>query len=348
VSTTKRLDYIDFCKGFSILSIVIFHYFLPYSHGITTKALMLGGTGVHVFFLLSGFGLAISKPAPNAMKFYGMRFRSILIPYYLIIILIYATNPLSNFFPNDNLYAFGGHIFFYKMFDEKIIGSFGYPFWFISTIIQFYILYPVLQKANGHLGEAKFLMISLASSLTYWLFIALLELDNIRIYNSFFLQYLWEFSLGIVLGQRYKNTGEIFWDHSPVKLLIYAVVFLSIMGALVTKGGNWGRTINDMPALIGYLSFGTLIFQLSKDRLPTIKNAIVNIGKISYEIYLLHIFLFLVTKAAMKNLPWELPEEYFVPTFALALTITTSNFYKKFLQNTINVPSSAPHQAKSA
>ncbi|MBN1804781.1 MAG: acyltransferase family protein [Sedimentisphaerales bacterium] len=125
--TKQRLGYIDFAKGFAILSIVVFHYCQPYVSGIFSKAIMIGGTGVHLFFVLSGFGLGLSSKV-GAFSFYKKRFVKILIPYYVIILIIYVINIIHPVYKDDGLYALCGHLFFYKMFDKNIIGSFGYLF----------------------------------------------------------------------------------------------------------------------------------------------------------------------------------------------------------------------------
>ena len=55
-----RIEFLDFAKGCAMLSIVLFHYFRGYFPGLGDKAVMVGGAGVHLFLLLSGFGLALS------------------------------------------------------------------------------------------------------------------------------------------------------------------------------------------------------------------------------------------------------------------------------------------------
>lgn len=135
----RRIEFLDFAKGFAILSIAIFHYSQPYTTGLWSKAIMIGGTGVHLFFILSGFGLGLSSTKLSFTTFYLKRFSKILIPYYFAIALICIINEGYQLYDKNTLYAIGGHFFLYKMFDEKIIGSYGYHFWFISTIVQFYI-----------------------------------------------------------------------------------------------------------------------------------------------------------------------------------------------------------------
>ena len=81
----SRNEFIDFGKGFSILTIVIYHYLGTLSlPGIWSKAIMLGGTGVHLFIFLSAFGLMMTSNN-SLLDFYIRRFTKILLPYYIFI-----------------------------------------------------------------------------------------------------------------------------------------------------------------------------------------------------------------------------------------------------------------------
>lgn len=54
----KKLEVIDYLRGFSILTIVLMHLIQSYSiPQIIRTASSFGGAGVHVFILCSGFGL---------------------------------------------------------------------------------------------------------------------------------------------------------------------------------------------------------------------------------------------------------------------------------------------------
>ena len=58
----RRLVVVDFLRGFSIFTIVLMHLVQSYPlPGFLQKATSLGGAGVHVFILCSGFGLYLSS-----------------------------------------------------------------------------------------------------------------------------------------------------------------------------------------------------------------------------------------------------------------------------------------------
>ena len=80
----KRLEVVDFLRGFSIFTIVLMHLVQGYPlSGFLMKASSFGGAGVHVFILCSGFGLYLSslhKPLGYG-KFLKRRFSKVYIPY---------------------------------------------------------------------------------------------------------------------------------------------------------------------------------------------------------------------------------------------------------------------------
>jgi peptidoglycan/LPS O-acetylase OafA/YrhL len=289
----ERLDFIDFAKGFAILSIVVFHFCQPYVSGIWEKAIMIGGSGAHLFFVLSGFGLGLASKV-NINTFYKKRFMKILIPYYIVILVIYAINIIYPFYKGATLYALFGHLFFYKMFDESIMVSMGYHFWFLSTIIQFYIVFPFLVSMRDRMSSFSFIATTLFISVSYWLTITHFHLADERIYNSFFLQFLWEFAVGMVVAKLYKEKGQKIWVQSNFLLMSVAIGGMLLMALMALKGGRIGQTFNDIPASIGYASFAAFIFSISGTLMKPLQKFFIFIGNISYELYLVHMITYLV------------------------------------------------------
>ena len=142
----KKLEVIDFLRGFAIFTIVLMHCVQGYLDGVLHKAASLGGTGVHVFILCSGFGLYLSylnKPL-GYKDFLKRRFGKVYFPY-IIVVAFYALWGIA-VAGCVNWKAVASHVFLYKMFDNVLDVSLCYPFWFISTIIQFYIFFPPIVK----------------------------------------------------------------------------------------------------------------------------------------------------------------------------------------------------------
>jgi len=327
----ERLDFIDFAKGFAILSIVVFHFSQPYVSGIWEKAIMIGGSGAHLFFVLSGFGLGLSTKV-NASKFYKKRFIKILIPYYIVIVAIYIINMIFPFYKDATLYALFGHLFFYKMFDESIMVSFGYHFWFLSTIIQFYIVFPFLVSLRDRMNSLGFIVITLLISVSYWLTITYFNLADERIYNSFFLQFLWEFSAGMVLAKLYKEKNKRIWLQSNLVLISVAIGGILLMALMALKGGRIGQTFNDIPASIGYASLAAFIFSVSSSIIKPLKQFLIYIGHISYELYLVHMIIYLLLNSMIIEI-LHIKSNIFISLLViLPLTIWFSSYVHKWFK----------------
>jgi len=322
----KRLEIVDFLKGYSIFTIMIFHYLQHFQlPNPFNKLIFFGGTGVHLFVLLSGFGLYLSflnKPLSYPV-FLKKRIVKVYIPY-IIVVLISAL--ISVFIPiyQNSLYALGGHIFLYKMFDENIIGSYGYPLWFISMILQFYLTFNMVVWIKSKLKNGHFLILSLIVSLCWTTVVFVLGKGDERIWNSFFLQYFWEFSLGMVIADKIsKNEKLIGRKINNLHLLIIGLLNCLIYGYLALKAGSVGKLYNDVFALSGYSLLAIFFFNL---KIKPINQFFLFFGKISFSVYLLHILII----TTLSTLFYNLNANYLV-IFSIILIIPLSLMYQKII-----------------
>lgn len=189
---------------------------------------------------------------------------------------------------SDRVKAVFSHIFLFKMFNENYECSFGVQFWFVSTIIQFYILFYILVLLKDKMKNNKnFFIISIGISISWWISTCILGKSDVRVWNSFFLQYLWEFSLGMILADIYFVKKEIKIP-SMMTLIIYSIIGLGITGVTGIIGGVL-KSFNDIPSMIGYGSAALIIYSLKN---KFINGIFIKISKISYEWYLTHILIF--------------------------------------------------------
>lgn len=276
-----KLEVINFLRGYSIFTIILMHLAKSSSTGIMKTALSFGGAGVHVFILVSGFGLYLSylsHPTTYA-EFLKKRFLKVYFPYLLILpaFVVFYLIAKHSF----DILTLTSHVFLFKMFSHTWDTSYAYSLWFISTIFQFYLFWPIILKLAEN---KKGLLLSIVISLGWAALVGWLGKQNDRAWGSFFLQYLWEFVLGMKLAEVYKE--------SPWKVTVprYGILMLGVLiGLSLTYiGGKMGgvmRLFNDIPSLIGYLSLALLIYKLS---LPYVNRFLVYTNNISYEWYLVH------------------------------------------------------------
>lgn len=253
--------------------------------GIVNKILSIGGTGVHIFFFCSGFGLFLSylrKPLSYS-QFLKKRFFKVYFPY-IAVVTVSALLPFM--YEGNRLNAWLSHVFLYKMFIPKYEGSFGNPFWFISTLFQFYFLFIPLTKLKDKIGTKKWFFGCCSISVMWWLFTAIVGIADQRIWGSFFLQYLWEFALGIAIAE-YLHSGKSI--NIRMKWILVTGLFgIGIAGIAKIVGGFF-VAFNDVFAAFGY---GAIVLFVYAIGCSVINKFIFFTSKISYELYLVHILVF--------------------------------------------------------
>lgn len=295
---SKRLELVDFLKGFAIFTIVVKHLLEHYTDGILNKALAFGGAGVHVFILCSGFGLYLSylhKPLKYD-AFLKRRFLKVYLPYILVVI-ISSLIPFYNTSP-DKWNELLSHIFLYRMFNEEYMQSYGVQLWFISTILTFYLFWPFIVGMFQRTSRIKSyapIILSILISLCWSTIVAVFDKDGLRIWSSFFLQYLWEFVLGMYLAKKYDDNQNYIKLPGYLPLIIGAILGVGVMGYTGMKGGILAL-YNDYFGLLGYLFLALILYKMLFSN-----KLFVWINTFSYEWYLIHILIFECVKHAFTG-----------------------------------------------
>lgn len=329
----KKIVLIERLKAFAILSIVLFHYARPMNlPGIFKQAINFGGTGVHLFVLLSGFGLYLShlkKPLPY-FQFLKKRLTKVYVPYIIVVLFSAALLLWIPLYEESSWYALFGHIFMYKMFDESIVFTYGYHLWFISMILQYYFLFHILVWLKDKLSWNAFIITSLLISLAWWIFVWVTDRVDLRIYNSSFFQFVWEFALGMYLAFRiHSGTWKRPTWAKPHLLIVFGLLCAIPYAALALFGGGVGKVFNDWFAMsaFSFIAVGAMTLNT-----PRIHRAFEWVGGISYSLYLLH------------YLPWLFLRRYFPEmdpvlwaALGLTLTILLSSAYQTLINRLMKV-----------
>ena len=297
------------------------------SNGIFNKALAFGGAGVHVFILCSGLGLYLSylhKPL-GYKDFLWKRFTKIYIPYAVAVLLwgIWMIRE-TGIFPIREVIS---HLLLYKMFSEELDTSLCYPYWFISTIIQFYLVWPLIVRLVKNRGGY---FVALAISLSWSTIVGIFGYEEMRPWGSFFLQYLWEFCLGMWIADKIFNRDEIgkiaispgqwkwWW------LLCSAAIGMGLTGLMAWNGGVL-KLYNDIPSLVGYLAVLLIIY---KAGIRIVNSFFIWASKFSYELYLVHSLVFVVLEfCLMDYIPL-----YLLLTICLVTAYVTGLCYHSILR----------------
>ena len=140
VSVTQEL------KGLAILSIVFAHisYMLVTDSRFLYPLSIAAGVGVDLFLFISGFGLTLGmlRKRLSPAQFYRRRLSRVFIPFWLVILLLFAADAVflgKYYTPSYMLQSFFGWFPQARSFED--VNS---PFWYITWILLFYALFPLL------------------------------------------------------------------------------------------------------------------------------------------------------------------------------------------------------------
>ena len=292
ISVTQEL------KGLGILTVVFAHfaYMLVTNADFLFPLSIIAGVGVDLFLFMSGYGLTVGmlkKPLP-ILEFYKRRVIKIFIPFWVAIIIIFAANAIFLDVTYPASYMIRSMLGWFPTaigFDD--VNS---PFWYITWMMMFYILFPLVFSTKRPWLSA--IILSVIATL-------------IGVYNPLDMGDNWlhrlhtvAFSLGIVFAWLLFETKDK--ENKLVKVLkhfrnetkVIPTVVIVIMLAVVvymslhTTSSSWptltailgkGFFVDQLTSLIIMFAF-IVIFSLKK-----FDNKFFAIyGLYSFEVYLIH------------------------------------------------------------
>lgn len=238
----------------------------------------LGGIGVAVFLIVSGYGINESIKRSGFKNYWVKRIIKVWMPYVLAVFTVLAMTGKVNSFS----YCMKSILFIER------------PYWFIPYIFQCYLAYWVIYR---HFHQSRGLI---------WVILIILSiifLPEIQAEQSF------SFYLGVLLSEKGVKIKEQIREKE--KLLPFIVIVLLSIGVLFLgiKQTPYVRSLQDSV----YFVFVQILIKgapaLAIILLPyALKSHIVYnrtlnaIGIISYELYLVHFPLFDLIKNSYLNL----------------------------------------------
>ena len=133
-------------KGLGILSIVFAHisYMLVDDHKFLYPLSKGAGVGVDLFLFMSGYGLSASmlKKPLSTIEFYKRRLIKVFIPFWIVLIGLFVADAIflnRHYSTGYLIQSFLG--WFPRNSPYEDVNS---PFWYITWMLLFYILFPLL------------------------------------------------------------------------------------------------------------------------------------------------------------------------------------------------------------
>lgn len=273
--------------GVGMILIIIYHLnsysnYIDFTHPLFVKIIhQISHGSVDIFFFLSGFGLYYASLKGESKKQYYLRRFIRIYPVYIFALL--AVNLLQN----GSVTAFFTEFFALDLWMGETS-----PFWYISSIIILYIVFPFyinIFKQNPYRSTLAMIILgfilatlSVKFGVGNWLLI--LFLARIPI-----------FFIGVLFG---KLSLDKELDTSKIKIVLYAMMIVGFVilytvqnnfyfNRLLWKGLLWYPLILITPGLCLLIAS---LFEKYKAKI--IQRALVFLGAISFELYLVHSITF--------------------------------------------------------
>lgn len=271
---------INTIRVISMFLIVLCHYFQFFNIPLAYWC----NVGVQIFFLISGI-LYGSKDIDNWKKFWKNKFLKIVLPYYIVVTIMFIINLITKKELNIISYVF--YLLFGQAFNSEIRLTSLSHLWFVSYIMLFYLILHILPKID--ISNKKNFYFTFFSIITGLQVLQMINVININISYVFLFIGGYYFSRRIIKYKKNINLKNVFVIASiictigiPVQLVLEKYQFSGIIYKLYII------YVDYIHALLGII-----ILLLLMKILPSIQNRLIDyLGKISYAVYLVHhIFL---------------------------------------------------------
>ena len=293
-----------YLRGFAITGVVVENYFsfIPVNSSsslvssIIIYVSFLGASFVHIFFFLSGYGLArkySDSESFNWKKYAINRFSMIAIPYWIVVIttylfinILHGQNP-KIFEASHSLSDLLSNIVFLRNFYESA-RELNPTLWFIPVVVGLYMAFPFLLYLMKKHGLKALLLISAliaySSRFVYWTY----GYEPAR-ESSIFLFYIFEFAVGMAFAgipdskQISLRIGSINIIYFLVTILGYAISYILKMRIGI------GANLHEVFTYAGSVALGILSYQLvAYLKLGILEKSLHSIGSVAFILYLIH------------------------------------------------------------
>lgn len=333
-SEIKYYRSLDGLRAIAAIGVIIAHYFtirkIPDYPAIASLA-ALGGTGVSLFFVLSGFVitriLLFSRDGSNYFKSFYIRRVLRIFPLYIVSLLAYYYVPFLLGIA-ESVTPFSSQIYYWTYL-QNFASTFNWPaegpthFWSLAVEEHFYLMWPAIIYLSFHrktntLALISALLILLPLLLRYFM------LSQGFLIDVFTFTRLDQLTLGGILAL-FEIEGFLEKKYNRVYLFTFIlglllIVFTSILPEF------WMDLLKHNAFGICYFGLIALAVTSTKESLLTkfLSNPIMQyLGKISYGIYVWHLLAsqfvnrFLKTESVIFN---------FVTLLALTILISAVSF----------------------
>ena len=286
----KKLQYIEFARGFAALLVVLHHATLDapafYGDSPFGNFFLFGSAGVDFFFVLSGFIIyyvhANDTPTFDNIKRYAIKRLIRVYPIFLFVsvILLGAYLFLPQWSPKSDIIDFSYLTTSFLLLPSEE-GRLLSVSWTLVHEMFFYMVF-VLMILNKRIGTIVFLLWGLLIIVTNLFF------HKMAFPNSFYLsQFNLEFLLGVLVAFLIKSNRVKFLKKYPAYIALIGIMIFVLNGinvdySLLSLNSFLTTMIYGLSA--SAILFGATLLGHPKKEYKTL----LLLGAASYSIYLIH------------------------------------------------------------
>jgi len=314
----RRLLELDVLRGFAAVAVLLSHYTAMYDHlnGVQNRLgfeFTIGGYGVLLFFVISGFVIKMTIDRCNTWKDFAIsRFSRIFPAYWVALVITFLLLLWLKEKPPSILQLVANFTMLQRFFGIQHIDA---VYWTLNVELSFYI-WIMLARFCGLLKNIN-LLVSLA--LLYQLLISLLQTHlGIRfsqgIQAVFLMEYVNLFSAGILFFEIWSKRGNLV---SWVLLLwcLFNALFIPFREFPWQPSRSWTIVVDLVIFVIFWMAINSKLTWM-------VSRVTLYLGAISYSLYLVHDE---VGRAVMKRLSdlGYSPHATFIVALALSVILAT-------------------------
>jgi len=285
----------DSMKLMAIAGIFVFHFFdsiqtygLYQPSQVFQKIVHMGSQGIHIFFIFSAFFLYAKyseKPDSFRILFRVKKLYPQYVTAVFVVVIIWAIADITVHFDQIiiNLLPL------IRNFSTEYIRSVNGNWWFLHTLIEFYLIFRFLLFSIARWGIHRLFGVAITIYFAYVLFYTFylgVDTRTLSPYSTFVLNYIYDFIFGFYL---YKYSDLLLNRRiNPIVYIMIGGAFESIGYLLTQYCGVFGLNINDVFFALGwfYILFGTA---LALEYLSIeLKRSLAASTAIIYLVYLIH------------------------------------------------------------
>ncbi len=238
--------------------------------------------GVPLFFMISGYLLLTSTTADNLSLFYNKRLLKILPPFLVWSFIYYCDNCITYHIP------FRIQHLFLNFGTQNIV----YHFWYLYTILFFYLLTPFIKKIINQCNKKE---------LYFFLFLILLPTTISPFFNRLMQRWCFFFPMVIDGYWGYFLLGYLLGTFSITKkqqYLLYFIALLCIFAAILGTHRTSSSSQIDIFYTGGYQYHAFIIsaaifvcFKQINIKNKLLIHSITTLGNLSFGLYLCHVLI---------------------------------------------------------